>query len=72
MGVARCTLCDGHGILATFAKGACIGSPCPLCDPVVFYGDGGWQTVYSRETRETHVIGSGVLHDVPKWVTFGG
>ncbi len=67
----KCTLCDGHGVLATFAQGCCIGAPCPQCDSLVFYSDGGWQTVYSRETRETYVLGSGVLHEVPGWVMIG-
>ena len=67
-----CSVCDGHGVLVTFVKGAWQASPCPVCAPFVSKDVEGVSVVTSPYLGEMHVIKHGVLQDVPWWFAFGG
>lgn len=66
-----CSVCDGHGVLVTFVKGAWQASPCPVCDPFVSREHEGVSVVTSPYLGEMHVIKDGVLQETPWWFAFG-
>lgn len=66
-----CSVCDGHGILVTFAKQAWQASPCPVCDPFVGPSIDGVVAVVAPNGGEVHIIKNGRMESVPPWLMFG-